>query len=155
MTTSSFLNAARFFAAALLAAFIASPAHAGSGLYKERKGGKDHPLVSRFQGAILHNYGVMNFERVDVPTSKSANESVEGKVFNYFYVVPADRSALEVYRNYKAALEKSGFQILVACEAERECEKENLGRHAAQWTGRSDTWAGGYEAISRIDRNGN
>lgn len=155
MANFSLLKAPRFCAVTLLAALVSSTAFAGPGLYQERKGAKDHPLVSRFQHAILHNYGVMNFEQVKVPTSKTAAETVEGKVFNYFYVVPVDRSALEVYRNYKAALETSGFKILVACEAERDCEKEDLGRHASEWTSRSDSWVGGYDPISRIDRNGN
>lgn len=141
-------------ATALLAAALMSPAQAGPGLYKERKGGKDHPLVSRFQGAILHNYGVVNFEQVKVPLSADREETVEGKVYNYAYVIPAERSALELYRNYKAALEKSGFQILVACEAERECEKQRLGRHASAWTERSDAWQGGYDPVTYIGQNG-
>ena len=155
MFTFRFASSVRNTASFLLAAAVAVSAHAGPGLFKEKKGGKDHPLVSRFQGAILHNHGVMNFEQVKVPLSETKEETVEGRVHNYFYVIPADRSALEVYRNYKSALEKSGFQMLVACEAERDCEKQRLGRHASEWTARSDAWAGGYDAITRIDQNGN
>lgn len=138
---------------ALLAATIVAPASAGSGMFKERKGAKDHPLVSRFQGAILHNYGVLNFEQVKVPLSATKEETVEGKIYNYFYLMPTDRTGLEVYRNYKSALEKNGFQILVACEAERECEAQRLGRHASEWTRRSGTWTGGFESISALDQN--
>lgn len=132
----------------------ALPASAGPGLYKERKGGQDHPLVSRFQGAVLHNYGVNNFEQIKIPLSGTRDETVEGKVYNYFYVMPADRSPLEVYRNYKGALEKAGFQILAACEEERECEKQRLDRLATEWSGKTSSWVGGYEAASRIDSNG-
>jgi outer membrane protein OmpA-like peptidoglycan-associated protein len=139
---------------ALLTTTFWSPASAANSNFKERKGGKDHPLVSRFQGAILHNDGVINFEQVKVPLSATTEETVEGKIYNYFYVIPADRTGLEVFRNYKAALEKSGFQILVACEAERECEKQRLDRHSADWTGRSESWVGGYDPLSRIDQNG-
>lgn len=142
-------------ASIVIASTLSSPASAGPGLYKERKGAQDHPMVSRFQGAILYNTGVNNFEQVKLPVSPTREEVAEGKVFNYYYVVPADRSGLEVFRNYKAALEKSGFQILVACEAERECEKQGYMRHANEWTNKSTTWSGGYDPVSRMDNNGN
>lgn len=35
-------------------AFAASP-------YKEAKGAKDHPMVSRFQGSVLYKTGTINF----------------------------------------------------------------------------------------------
>jgi OOP family OmpA-OmpF porin len=143
----------RFLLLALFAASVCAPASAG--IYKERKGAKDHPLVSRFQGAILHNYGVVNFDQVKVPLSGTKDETIEGKIYNYFYVIPIDRTGIEVYRNYKAALEKTGFQILAACEEERECEKQRLGRNASEWTHRPDAWIGGYESISALDQNGN
>lgn len=139
---------------AVLMAAVSFPTFAASGLYKERKGGKDHPMVSRFEGAILHNYGVNNFEQVKVAINEKADETVEGKVYNYFYVIPADRSGLEVYRNYKASLEKSGFQIIAACEDERSCEKQRLDRYVTEWTGRSQTWTGGYDPVSRMDSDG-
>jgi OOP family OmpA-OmpF porin len=139
----------------LFGAAACAPALAQPGLFKERKGAKDYPLVSRFQGAILHNYGVVNFEQVKVPLSGTKDETVEGKVYNYLYLIPADRTPLEVYRNYKAALEKGGFQILAACEDERECERQRLDRNAAEWTRRSDCWIGGSESISALDSNGN
>ena len=150
-----FLTARRNLLLLSLALCAAMPASARPDTYKERKGGQDHPLVSRFQGAILHNYGVNNFEQVKVPLSGTTDDTVEGKVYNYFYVMPADRTALEVYRNYKGALEKAGFQILAACEVERECEKQRLGRHATEWSDKSSTWVGGYDPVSRIDSNGN
>jgi OOP family OmpA-OmpF porin len=141
----------------LLLAALASAtfaAAAANNNYKERKGGQDHPLVSRYQGAILHNYGVINFEQVHIPLSEKGEEVVEGKVYNYFYVIPAGRSELEVFRTYKAALEKAGFSILTACEAERECEKQKLHRGAIEWTNKANTWVGGYEGFSRMDNNG-
>jgi OmpA-OmpF porin, OOP family len=140
----------------LLAALAcAGTAASAANAYKERKGGQDHPLVSRYQGAILHNYGVVNFEQVQVPVSGTAQETVEGKVFNYYYVIPAGRSELEVFRTYKAALEKAGFMLLAACEAERECEKQHLHRSAIEWTNKTNAWVGGYDPMSRMDNNGN
>ena len=59
--------------------FTASVAKAAP--YKEKAGAKDHPLVGRFQGSIMHNYGTYSFERVDVPVSATTSESVEGKIF--------------------------------------------------------------------------
>jgi OmpA-OmpF porin, OOP family len=149
------LPARSLIASIAIASTLAAPAGAASGLFKERKGAQDHPMVSRFQGAILYNFGVNNFEQVKVPVAPAKEELAEGKVYNYYYVIPAERSGLEVYRNYKAALEKSGFQILVACEAERECEKQGFMRHANEWTSKSSTWTGGYDAVSRMDNNSN
>ncbi len=137
-----------------LIAVSALPAMAASN-YKERKGGQDHPLVSRYQGAILHNYGVINFDQVKVPLSEKKDDLVEGRIYNYFYLTPPGRSELEVFRTYKMALEKGGFTILVACEDERECERQKFYRNATEWTDKPATWVGGYDPLSRIDQNGN
>lgn len=134
--------------------FIGSLAIAGAP-YKEKSGAKDYALVGRFQGSIMHNYGSYSFERVDIPVSPTATESVEGKVFNYFYIAPKDKSSLEVFRSYKQALEKNRFKILLTCEDQPLCAKQGLIKHAETWTSKPGTYAGGSESMSRIDSNGN
>src|SRR6185295_4287065 len=42
--------------------------------------------------------------------------TVEGHVSALFYVVPKERSALEVFRNYQAALKGAGFAMLYSRE---------------------------------------
>jgi len=127
---------------------IASP-------YTEKPGFKDHPVVSRFQGSILVNAGAITFEHVDIPVGPTQHESVEGKIFNYFYVAPNNRGDLEVYRSFQQALQAGGFKILYACEDSVQCQRQNLVRHAQRWTGEAQSFAGGYSSISYMGDNGN
>jgi OOP family OmpA-OmpF porin len=93
------------------------------------KGAKDHPLLSRFEGSKLVGYEVKQFDeasllagkRVADKDGKAMFESklpVEGKVTRIAYVYPKDRSALEVMRNYQAALDKAGMKVLFSCAKE-------------------------------------
>lgn len=121
----------------------------------DKTGGKDYPLVSRFQGSIILNYGTINFESVKVAVSPTKQEVVEGKLHNYLYYAPKDSTALEVFRSYKNALEKTRFKILFACEDAPVCQKQGLDAHAAFWTDKSETFVGGFSSTSRMDSNGN
>ncbi|MDT9001653.1 OmpA family protein [Paucibacter sp. APW11] len=130
------------------------PAQAAEPL-ADKAGGSDHPLISRYQGSILFNYGSNHFEQVRVPLGPKQSETVEGRTFNYFYLAPKDSSPLEVLRNYKQALEQSRFKILLACEDAPQCRKANYHEHARFWTDKTSTFVGGYSPSSRIDDNGN
>jgi len=124
-----------------------------SAIYKEKPGGKDHPMVSRYQGSMLANYGVVNFDQVEIPLGKDKTEKLEGKVYNYYYLTPQDRSELEVFRNFQQALAASNFKIIFLCDAPRECEKMQLGRYASDWTRRSSSFVN-YSAVTTMDQNG-
>jgi len=95
------------------------------------KGAKDHPLLSRFDGARLVGYDVKQFDEAMIPTGKRLNErnhptgfekvlKLEGRYSRYAYIFPEDRSSLEVMRNYQTALEKAGMKAVFAC-AKEEC----------------------------------
>jgi OmpA-OmpF porin, OOP family len=132
---------------------------------KDKPGGKDHPLVSRFEGSVLNNFGGTSFEQVDLPLARyestagpakpSKSLRVEGKVMNYDYWGPAGKSDLEVFRNYQGALSKSGFTLLYVCDEPRRCEADGLGKFAADWSSRPTTFLGGYSPTSRYEENGN
>lgn len=142
--------------AVLLAWLCGWPAaHAGSNAFKEQPGAKDHPLISRFKGSILHAQGSINFERVEFPVSATEKSAVEGKVFNYSYVAPLDRGDLEVFRSFKQALEGDRFKIVLACDEPKKCQDQRLDEHAELWTGMSTTFARGYDPLARMSRNGN
>ncbi|MBL0729608.1 OmpA family protein [Piscinibacter sp. HJYY11] len=161
--TAGSLNS--FYAFALAACMVLSgPANAKP--LKDKAGGSDHPVVGRFQGAILINYGSSAYDEVEVPLAAYRNvdgqryvpsKSViaKGKVFNYFYWGPGDRSELEVFRNYQAALTKAGFKVLHTCDEPERCGKESMSAHAGIWTNKPNTFAGGYDSISRVDYVGN
>lgn len=100
------------------------------------KGGKDHPLLSRFEGSKMVGYGLKEFDEVMLPAGKRVENKggqmafdntllLEGKYTRMAYNFPRERSALEVMRNYQAALEKAGLKTVFAC-AKDSCGK-NFG----------------------------
>lgn len=112
-----------------MASLFSVPAAAAS-QFKEAPGAKDHPMVGRFKDALLFKAGVINFDRVDVKLPGGRTESAEGKIYNYYYLGPKAHSGLEVFRNYKQALEQQRFKILWACEDVSLCSKQGLEQHA-------------------------
>jgi flagellar motor protein MotB len=90
-------------------------------LAEDTEGSKDHPLISRYPGAVINGYSQKEFNEFELPLSKVADgkyartQHVEGKVTGIHYDSPSSRSALEIYRNYDAALQRAGFQTLFAC----------------------------------------
>lgn len=99
------------------------------------KGGKDHPLLPRYEGSEIIRYDTDAF--VDHPfliapvkgpggleKSKASAETLEGRRTRIIYRGPVNRSSLEVFRNYEAALKKAGFETVFSC-AREECG----GRH--------------------------
>lgn len=88
------------------------------------KGAKDHPLLSRFTGAKLVAYSMKEFEEVELVAGKKVDnkdafekmQKLEGKFTRIKYCYPADRSSVEVMRNYQAAIQKAGLKIIFACD---------------------------------------
>ncbi len=96
------------------------------------KGAKDHPLLSRFEGSKMVGYGLKEFDEVTLLAGKRIADKggkmafdstlhLEGKYTRIAYDYPRERSALEVMRNYQAALDKAGLKTVFACA------KENCG----------------------------
>ena len=143
---------------------LAWPGAAAWVVEKDKSGTRDHPLVSRYQGSVLHNQGSSGFEQVELPLGRYDDaqqparpvkfQRIEGKVLNYAYWAPQGRSDLEVFRNYQSALAKSGFVLLYACDEPARCQSDGLGKFAADWTGRSSSFQGGYDGLSRMDDSG-
>jgi len=98
---------------------------------KDCAGCKDHPLLARYPGSILLGADQKEFEEASLPLGLGVrNEGgddvapnvldVSGRRTRLFYFAPPERSALEVFLNYKQALEKSGMSMLWMC-ADKEC----------------------------------
>jgi outer membrane protein OmpA-like peptidoglycan-associated protein len=87
-------------------------------------GARDPELLSqRFQDAVIYHYEQHPFDSYEVPTGGAtgakklaSSRIVEGKITDVRYAIPAERSILEVYRNYENALKAKGFEVLFACE---------------------------------------
>lgn len=80
---------------------------------------KDHPLVPRFPKSILIEGVARDFEEYALPVkyledaSDFQTKTVEGRYVRLSYDNHAKATATEINRNYRAALEKAGFKVLL------------------------------------------
>ena len=104
--------------AALFLAVLSVQAAFGADL----KGGKDSPLLRRYEGSFIVQYEAKEYDSTVIPLGKTvyrdgryvftASEKAEGRTARLLYVAPAGRSALEVFRNYEGELKEKGYEIL-------------------------------------------
>ena len=127
---------------------------------KDVKGSSDHPIVSRYAGSVLVGHGLQQHEQINAPLGpvqeRAHGQAVkelkaEGRLHHYLYWAPAQRSSLEVLRNYEKALKDKGFSILYVCDEPVRCLEQGLGRYSAKWTQASSTFSGGATAPARMD----
>ncbi len=93
----------------------------------EVEGSQDHPMFSRFPGAVIAAYSLRSFDEYVFPVGggvgddgESLTESLdlEGKITRIQYGgIPSDRSTLEIFRNYQTAMKTAGFEILFEAKA--------------------------------------
>lgn len=117
----------RFFTAAVFTLANALPVFAAAPL-ADRPGGKDHPLISRYQGSVLYTYGANPLGSAPMLARDKAEtvaRTVEGKISNRLYWGPKNVSALAIFRNYQAALQAAGFEMMFSCEPVQ-CEKGRI-----------------------------
>ncbi|MEA4952322.1 MAG: DUF4892 domain-containing protein [Aminivibrio sp.] len=101
----------------LMSFFPVSPASGA-----DIKGGKDSPLLRRYEGSFIVQYSAKEYDVTVIPLGKTeyrgdryvftASEKAEGRTARLLYVAPAGRSALEVFRNYEGELKEKGYEIL-------------------------------------------
>lgn len=114
-------------AAALLPSAPAAQSAAG-----DAQGTRDHPLISRFQGAVIKDQKRIDYDEAvlivgpiadgrDVPPGSL--QTVEGQVERTGYRIAGNRSSLEVMRNYAQALSAKGFNTVYACNG-AECGRD-------------------------------
>ncbi len=87
----------------------------------------DHAAVDRYPGSVLTRRDNDGFRAYKLVTgsdpaattdeSSLATLSVDGVTTRLAYENPVGRSGLEIFGNYREALEAAGFQILFACSA--------------------------------------
>lgn len=94
---------------ALLCLAAALPARAEG---KDADGCRDPRLVSRIPGAYISECTVHGYDEIPIPTSEEGpRETVAGTATVHRYYV-LDKSAVQVVRNYQAALAKAGFALV-------------------------------------------
>jgi OOP family OmpA-OmpF porin len=99
---------------------------------------RDHALTKRYDGSFIVSYERQSFTDFKIPLSKLERTEdadrrdrmnnqmflpkkeieVEGALTRIAYLLPADRSPLEVLRNYEEVLKGAGGEILFTCRAE-------------------------------------
>jgi outer membrane protein OmpA-like peptidoglycan-associated protein len=142
--------AATAVAIAAASSVLAAPA------LSDRPGGKDHPLISRYQGSLLYHYGGESLgpaQLVDRDKGKPQLRTVEGRLSNRMYWGPKDRSAVEIFRNYQAALQAAGFQAMYSCET-AECERQGI-QEMVQELPRKAAWGEFDSMVASTFNSGN
>ena len=97
-------------------------------------GSADSPVIKRYEGSVILSYDKKRFGSLTVPLSKlekvpgkrnSGNNAVvepkqskalEGEITHLLYVMPAERSALEVVRNYEDDIKAQKGTVLYQCK---------------------------------------
>ena len=83
------------------------------------EGSKDHPLISRYEGAYIQGYEQVNYDRLTFFKGEADGEvqdtTLEGKVTRILYYLPEGHSVLQVQRNYQMALKEAGFEVVYEC----------------------------------------
>lgn len=112
--------------AALLTVLLLGP---GAAHGQDVEGSADHPLIPRYEGSEILEYETQSFTdytlvtaplKGDVGDNPDATTTLEGALTRITYRAPAERSVLEVFRNYENALGEAGFTPLFDCDGE-EC----------------------------------
>ena len=101
---------------------------------KDKEGAKDYPGISRFKGAIIQEYNIINYTEfylgLDKPVKKNFQGedyffnkylAIKGKLYNNQYLIPIEEGVMIVYENYKNALTKAGYSVLYEEHNENEC----------------------------------
>lgn len=83
------------------------------------EGGKDHPLISRFEGSVIEFYDHKNYDEYTLVLGFTEEEGqveevliIEGEVTRIQYSTKGDHSVFEIYKNYELALESANFTTL-------------------------------------------
>jgi len=88
---------------------------------KDVEGSKDHPLIKRYEGAVIVKYAHADFDEYTMPLGRADEHNkltqsvvVEGEVTRLTYSIPKGRSTLEVMRNYENELKGAEYKVLFA-----------------------------------------
>jgi len=114
-----------------LAGLCASLVIVGAAQAQDVPGAPTPPLVTRYQGSRLVAWQNDAFASVTLPSAYERNggkwvksQVVEGQRQRFVFLAPAGKTALEVQRNYEAALTAAGGVKVLACAANEHCAND-------------------------------
>ena len=126
----------RWFLALVLFAFSSNGFCNATVPVKDEPGSKDLSFLKRYEGSFIVNYEQKGFDEASFPLSKlkpvadkearssqgnrvleaDQQAALEGRYTRILYVSPAERSPLEVIRNYQDEIEAGGGKVLYSCK---------------------------------------
>jgi outer membrane protein OmpA-like peptidoglycan-associated protein len=83
---------------------------------------QDHRLITRYPGSTVLKHDAKDFDRyrlvvgLEPKGMKFKAEEVQGTTTRIVYENPAERSTVEIFRNYRQALERADAEMLFSCE---------------------------------------
>jgi OmpA-OmpF porin, OOP family len=130
----------------LVVLLAASAAHASPPPLptSDKEGSADNPLFERFDGSVILSYEHKHLDEFRLPLSKlervpdkkdthnnnyfepSKAKPLEGAYTHIVYVIPSDRSPLEVVRHYQDQVKAKRGTVLYECKAQ-ECGGDPTG----------------------------
>lgn len=87
------------------------------------------------------------------PTRANRCCAAEGRIANRFYWSPVGASALEIQRNYLAALKKAGYEIVYSCDVQK-CNQDQAQPLVAKFP-ETATWKNADPMVMGIFDSGN
>jgi OmpA-OmpF porin, OOP family len=104
-------------------AAISAALFCGIAQAQDIEGSADHPLIGRFEGAVINAYDYRQFDEYKFPAQKvgpdgAGLQPVEGVTTRIAYIVEGEHSLAEVARNYEMGLTEKGFEIVFKCETD-------------------------------------
>lgn len=138
-------------------AFLALVLSAVAANAEDIAGSADHPLMPRYEGSEIVAYASHDFSDYRLLNAPAKNYGgldknndatllLEGKLTRISYRAPAERSALEIFRNYENALDAAGFEVIFTCDRDA-CGGRNFNHAVAE--GNLYSLFGEYQAEQR------
>ncbi|NEX93681.1 OmpA family protein [Caulobacter sp. 17J65-9] len=105
--------------AALGVALTAALGLGGAPAWAGEDGPQEHPIVKNYPGAETDSFDMKDFDSITLvdgtkPKGGARTAAIEGRVTRIHAYHPGGESALQVIRNYGAALEQAGFVKITA-----------------------------------------
>ena len=117
----------------ILAACMAAAASSPAVYAQEDVDG--HALITPYEGSRLSGGERFEFDAYrlitgfDFEAREPVSQLVEGRVTRLYYSNPAGRSELEIFTNYREALDGAGFEEIWSCAGDGECTTSST-RHS-------------------------
>jgi outer membrane protein OmpA-like peptidoglycan-associated protein len=148
---------ARFFFSVFFSLLLASNAFGDATIpTADKKGARDSPLLKRYEGSHIVAHELKSFDEISFPLSPleevegkrdkhnnryfepKEKKALEGARTRLVYLIPENRSPLEVLRNYQEEIRSRGGRILYECK-DAECGGDS---------GRSSSGGGGEMSLA-------